>query len=43
MNGKKFIKNQVTYLEESEETHSRTKKKKLTLPRRNGKLRQLMS
>jgi len=42
MNGKKFIKNQVTYLEESEESHSRTKKK-LTLPRRNGKLRQLMS
>jgi hypothetical protein len=39
---KNLLKIKVTYLEESEETHSRTKKK-LTLPRRNGKLRQLMS
>jgi hypothetical protein len=41
----KFNRTQVTSLQESEETHSgkQAKKKSLTLPRPNGKLRQLMS
>jgi hypothetical protein len=36
----KFIKTQVTSLQESEETHAekQAKKKSLTLPRPNGKL-----